>query len=271
MQEQVAIIEGQKREQLDHEDAELVVTLADLETRAVVPSLPLVEFAAGDDDGEGGAMSVKPVRDNPPVPLDVLSPDDRRDLERKVMLFASNGAREFLVDDTVWGQNAPLTQMRIDLVLTDVPYGINKKDGISSDKEIDDDDMEVICKYWFKRLRDTGTVAVRCHEDQVPKWSSFPLPLSPPNSLVELYGLSAFPCLPPLWLNCRKAALKRAGFWVDRYSTRTQKVAATQNWLPRKAVREQRRGPQGVGYNYVVAHKVCLDPLLLSRSTYPHL
>lgn len=253
MQEQVAIIEDQKREQLAHEDAALAVTLADLAEHAALP-LDLTANKQQKEEVEKG-LSNKKVLHNPVVPLDVLSEEDNRDLDQKVMVFKSKGARQFMEDEAVWGANAPLGQLKVNAVITDIPYGVNRKDGTSSDKEIPDEDAAIICKRYYERLQEDGSVLIRCHEDQVPKWSLFFSPL-----------LS----LPSHPLICRKQFLLDAGFWVDRYSTRTVKQANTQNWMPPKAVREHRRGPQGVGYNYVVAHKVsrhlrCLDYLFLTH------
>ena len=79
------------------------------------------------------------------IVYDYLFP--QAEFKKRVMSFQSNGEREFLEDDELWGSDGPLRDLKIQLILTDKPYGMLKcGDGTSQDQEIPEADIATIVK-----------------------------------------------------------------------------------------------------------------------------
>lgn len=140
--------------------------------------------------------------------------------KQRVLIFESAGEMQFFKDPKLWGHDGLLGTATFSLILTDKPFGINKKDGSSSDKAIPDDEAREICKDWFGKLPRTGTVCVRLAIHQVHMWQEF---------------------------------LRSAGFLVEVNPTVTLRVPESNRWA-----RINQFGQRAVGYVYVIAHKVQL-------------
>ena len=178
----------------------------------------------------------------------------QKDFLKRVMVFPMKhgGEREFLKDVHLFGPGMLLrglgdSEEFVDLIYTDKPYGILKKDGNVSDAEIPDADVKIICQRFHTLTKHVlfvhfGLFRMHISQGRYTGGSTSSKRLAPSSSLCEHQ------------VHVWKQHLTAAGFWCERSSTWAMKDEQQTKWLPPTSA--QSSGMRPVGNYYVIAHKV---------------